>query len=320
MLPLQKSPRSKGLIDMSETAFIFPGQGSQDPSMLQPFYDEWPEVRSEFEAIADDTVSDLVFNADAETLARTKHAQPAVFTVSLAVSQGIQQRYDFSPDFVAGHSLGHITAATAAGVLSAADARSLVNERGRLMGHAEEVAGPGTMIAILFAEPAVVDEVVAEYETVAVGGYNTPRQTVLSGLRADVEAAADDITQTADQARVVELDVESGFHSPVMEPAVEPFREITAELTFRDPTVPVVSDMTGEVYRSGDTARRAFRNQLRSPVRWVDVMSTLEARGVDRFVVVPPAEEVTKTVTRNVSSADVIGVTDIDIEPPVPES
>lgn len=299
---------------MSETAFIFPGQGSQNQTMLQPFYDDWAGVRDEFESIADDTVRELVFRAEAETLTKTKNAQQAVFAVSLAVARVIQRRYNISPDFVAGHSLGHITAATAAGVCTPEDALSLVKGRGQVMSDAEQEAGPGTMAAILFADPSIVEQVVAEYDTVAVGGYNAPKQTVISGVDRDVETAADEIRDSADRARVIELDVESGFHSPVMAPAVGPFREITDDVTFHDPNVPIVSDVTSAVYRSGDTARGAFRNQLDSPVQWVEVMNTLEREGVDRFIVLPPATELMKLVRRNVSSADVVGITDTEID------
>lgn len=296
-----------------KTAFVFPGQGSQNTSMIEPFHAEWDGVDDALDDIGDETTRELVFEADAPTLKRTVNAQQAVFTVGLAVSRVLQRRFDCRPDVTAGHSLGHITAATEAGVLTPADGLELVRHRGSLMADAEQVAGPGTMYAVLFLETAVVESIVSDVADVTVAGRNSERQTVISGPTDGVEAAVDEIDAHEDRSKTVELDVESGFHSPVMEPAVEPFSDVVDRLEFRDPTVPVVSDVTGETYRSGETAAAHLPRQLTSCVEWESVVRTLEGLGVDRIVVLPPAEDVTRLVERNVEDVEVVSVTSTDL-------
>lgn len=291
---------------MVDEAFLFPGQGSQSTDMFEPFYDQWDEVRREFERLADDELSRLVFEADEDVLRKTSNAQQAVFATSLIVSRALRKRTDHSPDIVAGHSLGHVTAAAEAGVLDEEDALDLVRKRGRLMERAEREAGPGTMYAVLLVDSQDVADVVSDYEAVAVAGYNSPKQTVISGSTEAVERAADELDEAFGRGRIVELDVHSGFHSPVMEPAVDPFTDALSETRFTDPRVPVVSDTDGTVYRHGERARESFSEQLVSPVCWTDVIDRLEERGVERIVVLPPADEITTLTERNTDDIEVI--------------
>lgn len=296
---------------MTETAFVYPGQGSQRPGMLDSFYDAWPGVESELESVATEEVKSLLFDADETALQKTENTQKTVFTASLVVGNVLSDRYALTPDIVAGHSLGGITAATTAGVLDPDVALSLVERRGRLMADAERAAGPGTMKAVLLADPETITDVVESCDDVSVAAYNSDRQTVISGRTDAVETAADRIAELADRSRMVDLDVDSGFHSPVMEPAVEPFTEFLSELTFANPTVPVVSDVTGETYDRGAAARQSFSDQLTSPVRWNSVVGTLREWSVDRIVVLPPTGELS-SIVENLTANDDVDVITID--------
>lgn len=289
-------------------AFLFPGQGSQSTDMFEPFYDQWDEARRAFDRIADDELTRLVFEADEKELRKTSNAQQAVFATSLAVSRAFQERFDRSPDIVAGHSLGHLTAATEAGVLDDHDALSLVRERGRLMERAEREAGPGTMFAVLLVDNRDVTEFVAGREEVTVAGYNSPRQTIISGSSEATQQAAEEIGDAYSRGRVTELDVHSGFHSSVMQPAVDPFTAVLSQFSFADPNVPVVSDGDGNVYRRGERARETFSDQLVSPVRWTDVVGELEGEGVQRITVLPPAGEITALTERNTDTIEIAGI------------
>lgn len=274
---------------MTRTAFLFPGQGSQRPGMVAPFAEAWPVTADAVECLADNGLRDLLFDADEATLREPANAQRAVVATGLAVERGVRDRTGIDPALVAGHSLGHVTAAAVAGAIPPREAVALVAERGRLMAMADAEAGPGTMVAVTLATPETVEEVVGTYESVAIGAYNGPDQTVISGPAAAVRAAAADVERVADRARTTELDVATAFHSPVMEPAVEPFRAALAATPLADPAVPLVSDVTGEVYDDAATLERHLRDQLVSPVRWDEVCETLVARGIERSVVLPPA-------------------------------
>lgn len=294
---------------MGDTAFVFPGQGSQEPEMVAPFADAWPAVEEAVEELADDRLRTLLFDADAATLRSPENTQQAVLTTGLAVQRAVRARTGVEPALVAGHSLGHVTAAAAASAIPAEEAISLVAERGRLMARAEREAGPGTMVAVNLAAPEAVEEVVEDHESVSVAGYNSPNQTVISGPTAAVRRAAETVEATVDRARTTELDVGSAFHSPVMEPAVEPFEAALAETTLVDPDVPVVSDVTGECYRDSAVARADLRRQLTSPIRWTAVVETLVANGIDRVVELPPAGTLATLTERTSSELEVVPLT-----------
>lgn len=292
---------------MANTAFLFPGQGSQSAGMFEPFYRAFPAVETAFDEIADPQLRRLLFEATDDELRETANAQQTVFATSFAVSQAVQELLDISPDIVAGHSLGHFTAAAEAGLLAASDGLSLVRRRGELMAAAEDEAGPGTMYAILFVDTDTVASILTAYPEVTLGGINSPQQTVISGATDAVEQAAAEIQDTAG-GRCVELDVHSGFHSPVMEPAVAPFADTLAEVPFETATVPIVSDCGGGRYRSGQRAEELFREQLTDPVDWVSVVERLEAENVERAVVLPPAEEIAKITDRTTDEIEILSL------------
>lgn len=283
---------------MSRTAFVFPGQGSQRPDVLSPFLEEFPSIEERIDAVDDGSLADLLFAADAETLRHPARAQPAILAASVLVAEAIVETVGVRPDAVAGHSLGHISAATVAGAFELGPALELVRERGQLMADAEREAGPGTMVAVLLTDPETVEECVEDVAGASLAAVNAPRQSVVSGRQDAVDEALERVTATAQRARTVELDVGSGFHSPVMEPAVEPFAALLAETPVADPSVPIVSDVSASAYQSAAVLQSELRAQLQSPVLWRDVVETLSDRGVERFVVAPPASELATLVER----------------------
>lgn len=294
------------------TALLFPGQGSQRPGMGRAFYEAWPAVRERFDRLtaaydpAGDENTDLdtlAFDAPAAVLRRTENAQPAVYAVGLAVAGGLVERYDLDVDLVAGHSLGHVTAAAHAGVFDPVDGLDLVTERGQAMAEAARVDGPGRMVAVLLADPATVRAACEAVQGASVAAYNTDRQTVVSGTDDAVEAVAERVTDGG--ARTRDLDVAAAFHSPVMERAVEPVEAALAATPAERATTPVVSDVTGESYRDASTAVGDLAAQVRSPVDWVAVTRTLAAAGVDRVIELPPAGTLTRFVERTAGDATV---------------
>lgn len=279
------------------TAFVFPGQGSQHPGMGKSFYESWPETRSRLDelsiALGEDLPA-LCFDATERTLRETRNTQPALFGIGLAVYEGLIARSGLTPEYVAGHSLGHFTALAAAGALDPADGVRLVRRRGEFLARASDA---GTMLAVLLAPPETVTEACASRKDVGVGLYNGPRQTVISGTREGIEAVRERIGADG-RARFRELDVGTAFHSPLMEPAVEPVERALNAVDLDPATVPVVSDVSCQCYTHPSVARRDLSVQVTKPVDWHGVVSQLSEQGVDQYVVFPPAATLVSLIER----------------------
>jgi [acyl-carrier-protein] S-malonyltransferase len=289
------------------TAYVFPGQGSQFPGMGRAFYEEWETTRKRFDALnaaVDVDLHDRCFDGASDALRRTANTQPAVFATGIATHAGVCEHVG-PPDYVAGHSLGHITAAAAAGALSDKAGIDLVRRRGELMQAAARANGPGTMVSVLLADPETVVKVCGQYADASVAGFNGPRNTAVSGRSeavADVRADLDARTR----ARFVDLDVSAAFHSPVMEPARDPFGDALESAPLRPATTPVCSDVTGELYTDPAVARRDLAAQLTAPIDWVSVVERLADCGVTRYVAFPPAGTLSELIDRIAPDAEIV--------------
>jgi [acyl-carrier-protein] S-malonyltransferase len=223
----------------------------------------------------------------------TRWAQPAIFCAALAGWES--QRQDVEPDVMAGHSLGEITALVAAGAIAAEDGLRLVAARGRLMQEAADETGDGGMTAVRAREEnrEAIDEVAAA-TNVAIANDNAPDQLVLSGALSALDAAEAQLKERGVRAK--RLPVAGAFHSPLMEPAVEPFRALVNETEIGEPRVPVYSCVTAEPF---DDIPSLLVRALTEPVRWLDVMHALDARGVTHFVETGPGQVLTNLVKKS---------------------
>jgi [acyl-carrier-protein] S-malonyltransferase len=271
------------------TALLFPGQGSQTPDMRELVERHRPDLLE----LARAEVGDDLFERAGDG---TRWAQPAIFCAALAGFDVLRDRVE--PDVMAGHSLGEIAALAAAGAVTAEDGLRLVAARGRLMQEAAERAADGGMMAVRARERTSVERV-AEEGGLTVANDNAPDQLVLSGPDDGLAAAEEQLREAG--VRVKRLPVAGAFHSPLMEPAVEPFRAVVLETELREPRVPVLSCVTAQPF---DDVRERLVQALTHPVRWLDVMRALEERGVTRFVDTGPGRVLANLVRKSLEGVE----------------
>jgi malonyl CoA-acyl carrier protein transacylase len=268
---------------------LFPGQGSQTPDMRDQVESHRPDLLE----LAQAEVSDDLFERAGDG---TRWAQPAIFCAALAGYEVLKDRYE--PDLMAGHSLGEISALVAAGALDAEDGLRLVAARGRLMQEAAEETGDGGMLAVRARDRAPVEQVAAR-TNLSIANDNAPDQLVLSGALAALDEA--EALLREQRVRAKRLPVAGAFHSPLMEPAVEPFRRLAEHVEVRAPRVPVLSCVTAAPFQD---VREQLVQAIVSPVRWTDVMSALQDLGATRYVETGPGRVLTNLVRKSLEGAE----------------
>jgi [acyl-carrier-protein] S-malonyltransferase len=276
-------------------AFVFPGQGSQKVGMGRAWAEASEAARRTF-AEADEALgfplSRLCFEGPEEELGLTANTQPALLATSIAVHRALGEAApDLAPVAVAGHSLGEYSALVAAGALDFARALVLVRKRGEAMQEAVPV-GVGAMAAILGLDTPAVAEIAkdaTEGESLcAVANLNGPGQTVLAGHKEAIDRAVA-LAKERGARKATLLAVSAPFHSPLMRPAREAMAGLLGETAFRDPKVPVVTNVDAAPATTGEAVRDALIRQIDSPVRWVESVLRMQGDfGVDTFLEVGP--------------------------------
>lgn len=288
---------------MTAFAFVFPGQGSQSVGMLDAWGDH-PAVRetlAEACAALDQDIAHMIATGPKEALELTTNTQPVMLTAAIACWRAWRAEGGPLPAAVAGHSLGEYSALVAAGALTLADALPLVRFRAQCMQEAVPV-GTGAMAAILGLEAGVVQALCAEVacatgEVVDAANYNDPRQTVIAGSKAGVDAACDKL-KAAGAKRALLLPVSAPFHSPLMKPAAERLRDRLASLAIAPPAIPVVNNIDVAMPTDPDAIRDALYRQAFGPVRWVEVVQALQGRGLTHVFECGPGKVLAGLVRR----------------------
>ncbi|MEK9164190.1 MAG: ACP S-malonyltransferase [Chloroflexota bacterium] len=279
------------MLNPKTTAFLFPGQGSQTVGMGQALAAASPAARKLFQQANDllnFELSELCWNGPEAELNDTHNTQPALYVCSLATLAAFHEKHgDFAPAFVAGHSLGEVSALVAAGALEFDDGLALVRERGRLMKKAGELS-PGGMAAILNLDADVLADVCEEASNVSgkivqVANDNCPGQVVISGDSAALEKAME-IAKARGAKRALKLPVSIAAHSPLMQVVVDEYSNFVDGLPFIAPLVPVIANITAGLLTDGHSIRAELVGQLTRPVRWTDTIRYLAAQGVTTFV------------------------------------
>lgn len=272
------------------SAFLFPGQGSHAVGMGADLYQHSEQARSLFEQADKQlgfSLSELCFKGPEDELTNTINQQPALFVTSLATLAVMREQGWDDPAYMAGHSLGELSALAAAGSLSFEDGLELVRRRGELMEQAG-IQSPGAMAALLALDIPTVSEICQQASDevgnpVQVANDNCPGQVVISGDEVALERAMT-LAQEAGARKVVKLPITIAAHSALMASASEAFAEAVANTTIKPPQVPVIGNVSARPLTTPNEIRDELNAQLTSSVRWTDSISYLLEQGVDTFV------------------------------------
>ena len=288
---------------MTPFAFVFPGQGSQTVGMLDAWGDH-PAVRdtlAEASSALGEDIGALIAQGPKETLDLTTNTQPVMLTAAVANLRAWLAETGLQPSVVAGHSLGEYSALVAAGALTLADALPLVRFRAQAMQEAVPVVAGG-MAAILGLDAQAVRDGCAEAaaaagEVVEAVNFNDPKQIVIAGTKAAVEKACE-VLKAKGAKRALLLSVSAPFHSSLMKPAADRLKERLAATAITTPVIPVINNIDVAVQTDPAAIRDALYRQAFGPVRWVETVQTIRARGILHVIECGPGKVLAGMVKR----------------------
>ncbi|MDP8245743.1 MAG: ACP S-malonyltransferase [Candidatus Hinthialibacter antarcticus] len=263
---------------MTKIAFLFPGQGSQKPGMGLDWFDASEIARNrsqQAEAALGWSVTDLWKPENESQLATTKFTQPALYTLSAILTDALKEK-GVEPALTAGHSAGEFAALYAAGAWDFETGLRVIAERARLM---HELAAPGAMAAVLGMQPEDIQSICDEWTDgiVQAANFNSPKQTVITGEKAAIEAISP-VLKEKGARRVVQLPVSGAFHSPLMKDAQTQFRTFLQDIEIKVPSVIWVSNNTAQQQAFASDIRDQLVKQFCEPVRWVQSMDVIFAQ------------------------------------------
>ena len=310
---MSNSPR--GDVTNPKTAYLFPGQGSQQVGMGKDLYENSPVARRIFDE-ADNalgrSLTGLMFEGPVEELNLTINTQPAILTASLACLSAIQELAGPDvipkPNYTAGHSLGEYTALAAAGVLSVAEAVTLVQERGRLM-HETSQNQQGGMAAVIGLDELTLEEICRETGAY-ISNVNAEDQIVIAGDKITL-ARAMDLATARGAKRLITLQVSGAFHTDLMKPAVAGITQAMNEIQFNSPNVPIIANCSAHPLTDEAEIREELIHQMCACVQWKRSMSYLWDAGVTQFYEIGPGKVLSGLIRRICPDAQATAVNDM---------
>ncbi len=301
-----------------KTVFVFPGQGAQWLGMGMGLHAAYPVFAEAFNTVVGELdrhllrpLREVMWGHDENVLNTTEFAQPALFAVEVALYR-LLESWGMRPDYVMGHSVGELTAAHVAGVLSLENAAVLVAARGRFM---QALPAGGAMVALQATEeevrPLLGDDV-------GIAAINGPTSVVVSGAQKAVAAVAESLREMG--RRTHRLAVSHAFHSPLMEPMIAEFSTVAGGLAIGQPTIPIISNVTGQLTSDGFASAQYWTTHIRQAVRFADSVRFAHSAGATRFLEVGPGGGLTASIDESLPDADIVSVPMLRKDRPEPTS
>lgn len=292
---------------MVRTAFVFAGQGAQYQGMGREIYESSPESKKVFDIF--DRIrpgtSEQCFYASKEELTLTQNTQPCMYATEMAIMAALEENC-IQADAAAGFSLGEICALTYSGVFTLEEGFDFIISRSAAMQRAAE-SGNGRMAAILRLDPAVIESVCARFDQVWAVNYNSPGQTVVSGI----EGSVHDVVKECEKlgGRAIVLSVSGAFHSPLMEDASKMLVGVLSQKKRFSTKIPVYSNVTGEVAEEG-RLKELIALQVKSPVLWSKTIESMKRNGIGLFIEIGPGKVLSGLIKKIIPEAIVTNVED----------
>ena len=291
---------------MRRIAFVFSGQGDQFPGMGRDIYEKYPEAKNVFDTLEDlrPGLKELCFEGSSEELKETKNTQPALYALESAYLE-ILKNNDIFPSAAAGFSLGEVAAAGCSGVFSLKDGFEIVSQRGRFM---SESADENTfMAAVLKLSEEKVDELCGHFSGIYPVNFNCPGQISVSGILDSRDEFLKEVKEAG--GRAVPIKVKGAFHSPFMDEASEKFGEELKKFTLSQPSIPLYSNLTGEIYKEDILSQ--LKNQINHPVRWEKLIRNMISDGIDTFIEIGPGKTLTNMIKKIDKEVNAYSVSDL---------
>ncbi|WP_113965224.1 acyltransferase domain-containing protein, partial [Mycobacterium shimoidei] len=301
-----------------KTVFVFPGQGSQWLGMGMGLHTAYPVFAEAFNTVVGELdrhllrpLREVMWGHDENLLNTTEFAQPALFAVEVALFR-LLESWGVRPDFVMGHSVGELTAAHVAGVLSLENAAVLVAARGRLM---QALPAGGAMVAVQATEEEVLPLLT---DDVGIAAVNGPATVVVSGAEDAVTAIAEQLREHG--RRTHKLAVSHAFHSPLMEPMIAEFNTVAGELAINQPSIPIISNVTGQLAAEDFASADYWTRHIRAAVRFADSVRFAHSSGATRYLEIGPGGGLTAAIDESLPDADVVSLPVLRKDRPEPAS